>query len=482
MSLNFEDIVQRLSCGVVLLDKKGFFQYANGKALALLQAEGGKLTPESWESCLTEDSKMLLKRLLDLMPDGGGKDKRFSLSFVKQELSSLETRLSSVGEGTFMLEFYSPNGKDDLGADLRKSEECVDEFFSQSPDALLILDKQGEILKAGKVVVNLFGYRQEELTGLRLGRLVVDLPTFAELLSTQSFRAPLPGKTGSKGLECRCLKKNGETFPAWLRVAELQESGRYLVILRDLSETKVSLERLRRFEAALERANHDMEEFAYVSSHDLQEPLRKIRIFGERISSHSGNLLDAKSSDYLRRMLSASGRMQDLINALLSFSRVSARSASLEVVDLNKVLEHVVSDLEIPIEGQSAEVEVGELPFVEGIPSMLRQLFQNLLANAIKFRKTDERPRVEVFVSKNSEEEKDQVEICVRDNGIGFDPAYANKVFQIFQRLEGNRFEGSGVGLAICKKIASIHGGEIKAESKEGVGTTITVTLSVKQV
>src|SRR5690606_8782417 len=192
--------------------------------------------------------------------------------------------------------------------------------------------------------------------------------------------------------------------------------------------------------------------------------------------------------DYVDRMLNAASRMQNLINDLLSFSRVTNQTKPFVKVDLDQVLSEVVSDLEVAIEQSAAEIIRSPLPIIEGEPTQIRQLFQNLISNAIKFRKDNENPIINIY-AKNLQRQAhltgtpgDEVtEIYFEDNGIGFDEKYLDKIFQIFQRLEGQKFQGSGVGLAICRKIAIRHGGDITARSQPGVGTRFIVTLALKQ-
>jgi len=260
-------------------------------------------------------------------------------------------------------------------------------------------------------------------------------------------------------------------------------------VVHDISEQKKSEEQLRRYAAELERSNSELQDFAYVSSHDLQEPLRKIQAFGTRLKSGEYDKISDKGKDYIDRMLNAASRMQRLINALLDFSRVTTKAKPFTEVNLNQVLQDVISDIEIAIESNHATINFSDLPTIEGDEVQMRQLFQNLIGNAIKFKKEDIPPTVTVkskVITDNphmvSEPGDQFVEITFSDNGIGFDQKYGEKIFNIFQRLEGMKYEGSGVGLAICKKIVTRHGGSIRAQSIEGKGSDFIVLLSLKQL
>lgn len=225
----------------------------------------------------------------------------------------------------------------------------------------------------------------------------------------------------------------------------------------------------------LARSNCELEQFAYVASHDLQEPLRKIIAFSERLKESDLQMLDKTSRDYFERMRSAGLRMKNLIEDLLHFSRVSSAPRSFENVDLEKILKEVMQDLEMRLSETGAQVEIGKLPTVKANKSQMRQLFQNLLSNAIKFSKKTDAPRIEV---RSGEAREGFAEILVRDNGIGFDEKYLDRIFKPFQRLNvSSAYEGTGIGLAICQKIAQSHGGNITARSSPGVGATFIVTL-----
>jgi light-regulated signal transduction histidine kinase (bacteriophytochrome) len=240
--------------------------------------------------------------------------------------------------------------------------------------------------------------------------------------------------------------------------------------------------------AQLERSNRELQDFAYVASHDLQEPLRKIVVFGERLKEQSAEKLDAESHDYLERMQKAASRMQTLINDLLTFSRVTTKAQPLAQVDLAEVAREVVTDLEGRIELVKGRVEVGTLPLIDAEPLQMRQLFQNLIGNALKFRRPDTPPVVKVaaqIITGPSPDGGTAVarklcQLTVSDNGIGFDEKYLDRIFNVFQRLHSrNEYEGTGMGLAIARKIVLFHRGDITAKSKPGEGTTFIVTVPV---
>jgi ligand-binding sensor domain-containing protein/signal transduction histidine kinase len=227
--------------------------------------------------------------------------------------------------------------------------------------------------------------------------------------------------------------------------------------------------------ARLEASNRELEYFAYIASHDLQEPLRKIRAFSDRIAKHYAERLDEQGQDYLSRMGSAAARMQGLIDALLGLSRVTTSRKPMQQVKLNALLDEVLGDLEVRIHATGGTVEVDTLPDISGDPVQIRQLFQNLIGNALKFHRPGTPPHVTVTAEPVGAE---TLRIRVADNGVGFDTKDAERVFLPFQRLHGrSEYEGTGIGLTICQKIVDRHGGTIRADSEPGRGTQFSFTL-----
>jgi PAS domain S-box-containing protein len=260
---------------------------------------------------------------------------------------------------------------------------------------------------------------------------------------------------------------------------------------RDITRIREYEESLKKKIAELDRSNKELEEFAYIASHDLQEPLRKITAFSERLKEKAITELSPDSSVYLDRMLVGAANMRLLIDNLLEFSRTSRHSHPFTRVDLAESIKEVESDLELKIEETNAQIFSENMPVIEAIPSQIRQLFTNLLVNSIKFRQKEIPIRISIHSERLSAEDKEKEDleraqeyfkIEVKDNGIGFEQEYSNRIFQIFQRLHGkSEYPGSGIGLAICKKIADNHHGKIFAVSEINQGATFTIILPETQ-
>ena len=245
---------------------------------------------------------------------------------------------------------------------------------------------------------------------------------------------------------------------------------------RELAESHAKLESRN---TELSRSNRDLMEFASVASHDLQEPLRKVQAFGDRLSDKYLDQLDERGQDYIRRMQHSAMRMRKLIEDLLTFSRVQSKAQPFAKVNLNKILQTTISDFELRLDESDGRIECAELPVIDADPSQMQQLFQNLIGNAIKYARQGIPPHIQV----SSQCDAEQVHITVKDNGIGFEAHHAERIFGIFQRLHGrDAYEGTGVGLAICQRIVERHVGEISCTSEVDTGSTFKVSLPCEQV
>ncbi|MFD2512491.1 PAS domain S-box protein [Pontibacter locisalis] len=372
---------------------------------------------------------------------------------------------------------------------LRESENKINSIIQGAVDGIITINTRGIIEMVNPAAAKQFGYEADELLGKSINILMPEPDRSLHDSYMHHYHVTGEKRIIGIGREVTGMRKDGSIFPFYLSISEVMLSDRkvYTGFVHDITKQKLTEERLRRYTAELERSNRELQDFAYVSSHDLQEPLRKIQAFGDRLKIKEYENLSDQGKDYVDRMLNAASRMQNLINDLLNFSRVTTKATPFVKVELDNILDEVISDLEVSIERTNTEIIRSPLPVIEAEPTQMRQLFQNLLSNAIKFRKENESPIINIY-AKNLQRQAhltatpgDEVtEIYVEDNGIGFDEKYLDRIFNIFQRLEGQKYEGSGIGLAVCRKIAIRHGGDITARSQPGVGTRFIITLALK--
>ena len=277
-------------------------------------------------------------------------------------------------------------------------------------------------------------------------------------------------------------EKNGELF--WIAQSispVLDENGEishFVGVSMDMTQRKKDAEQLKSYAIELQRNNKELEDFAFIASHDLQEPLRKITTFGDRLIEKTVDL-DEHSRDYIERMGKSARRMKRFIEDLLLYSKVTTKQKPFELVDLEKKVKTVCEEMDHIIHSTHAVVNISSLPTIEGDNKQIHQLIVNLIFNSFKYKSEGKPPIINIFGKKK---ENNYWEISIQDNGIGFDEKYADRIFKPFQRLHGrSKYEGSGLGLTICKKIVERHNGTISALSKPGVGTTFILTLPEKQ-
>jgi light-regulated signal transduction histidine kinase (bacteriophytochrome) len=268
------------------------------------------------------------------------------------------------------------------------------------------------------------------------------------------------------------------------------EEGRLVKVVgttRDITDLRTYQLGLEAKIQELNRSNKELEEFAYIASHDLQEPLRKFNTFGERLQMKYSDVLDKDGNFYLGRMMAAAQVMRDLIDNLLEYSRISGMNHEFVKVPLQQAVDNVISNLELQVEEAGAIIKVGNLPAIDAIPSQMEQLFNNLISNAVKFSNNQEHPLIEISAEKASAEEllqwpllgnRQVWKLLVKDNGIGFEQEDAIRIFQIFQRLHGKaEYKGSGIGLSICKRILEVHNGVIYAQGEPGKGASFVALI-----
>jgi PAS domain S-box-containing protein len=354
-------------------------------------------------------------------------------------------------------------------AQRKMAEERLRLVVEASPSGILMVDSDQRITLANRRIEGLFGHAREELIGQPLTMLVPAASRQAHTGLVRDFLVDPRDRAMGAGRDLQAQRKDGSEFSVEVGLTQIATAeGRFtLAAVTDVTDRK-------RNEDELRRSNAELEQFAYVASHDLQEPLRMVANYTELLAKRYQDQLDDKAQKYIYYASDGARRMQRLVSDLLSFSRVGSQGQPLVPTSSQQTLLAVLGTLQRVVRESGAQVEFDDLPMVMADETQLRQLFQNLVTNAIKFR-GETPPRIFVKAIAAGR----QWQFSVSDNGIGLEMRFAERIFQMFQRLhEIGRFEGSGIGLAIAKRIVERHGGHIWVESEPGVGTTIHFTLA----
>ncbi|MEE9212177.1 MAG: PAS domain S-box protein [Phycisphaeraceae bacterium] len=376
---------------------------------------------------------------------------------------------------------------------LRDSEQRYRTLVEHAPEAVVVLNADtGHFVDANDNAVQLYGV--DRATLLKTGPIELSPPVQpdgrpSDELAQEMIQSALSGETPV--FEWTQRNAAGEEVPCEVRLVRLPAAGRNLVrgSVTDIRDRKRAEAALKQANAELQQKNRELEDFASIAAHDLKEPLHKIRAFGDRLHAYVGDKLDDHARDQLHRMIDASQRMHHLIDDLLMYARITTTPKPFEPVDLGRIAREVACDLEARIQQSGGRVEVGCLPTIGADPTQIRQLLQNLIANALKFHRPQVSPIVRVNATLMQERHGPAApgpsagqlcHITVEDNGIGFDEKYRDRIFGVFQRLHGRGvYDGTGMGLAVCRRIVERHSGTIEAKSTPGQGATFTVTLPV---
>jgi PAS domain S-box-containing protein len=494
-----KSIIESSAEGIVIANKEGAILLANPQSERLFGYAPGELLNRKIEDLIPDRfrrSHQAHRERYAAQPKPRSMGQGLGLFAIRKDGTEfpIEVSLSHAsvqGEVYFIAFIINITERKLQEQKLLKSEERLRYFVEHTPVAVAMTDKHFRYLLVSTTWLRDYGRGHEQLIGLQ--HLEV-FPDFQEDW-LKHYQEALKGKV------YRCeedVVQRADGSKDWLRWEvhpwrdEAGEIGGLVIFVEDITKRKIaenalrqSRAKLKKYTAELERSNKELENFAYISSHDLQEPLRKIQAFGDRLRTTEYASLSERGRDYVDRMFNSAARMQTLINDLLAFSRLSTKQVNLGKIDLNQTVREVLSDLELVIEQTKAIISLDPLPTVEADATQMRQLFQNLITNAMKFTKNGVTPEVnikcQVYRESVNEQEEEFAEISVSDNGIGFEERFIDRIFNIFQRLEGQKYPGSGIGLAVCKKIAQRHGGDITAKSKPGEGATFIVKLPLKQ-
>jgi len=483
----YRSLVESLPQNILHKDLEGRFTFANRKCCELIGKPLEEIVGKTDFDLFPAD--LAVKHL---------EDDRKVLKW-RETLETVEEHLTERGERLYLQAIKTPiytAGKQISGIQyvswdvtghragleaLRESEERFRQLFEEAPVACHEIDKEGIVRRVNRAECALLGFEYSEIIGRPVWNFVAG---DERIRSQEAVRKKLSGEQPLVVFSRDYSRRDGTRLTLEIHEKLIRDASGSAIGIRssllDITERLQAQQKLARQAQELARSNAELEQFAYVASHDLQEPLRKVQAFGDRLKTKCGDALGEQGLDYLARMQNAAGRMQVLINDLLTLSRIRTKPQPLTPVNLNAVARAVVSDLEARIEQLGATVEIGDLPTFRADAVQISQLLQNLIGNALKFHRPGEPPVVKV-TSTVTRAEKRCCIIAVEDNGIGFEEKYLGKIFQVFQRLHArNEYEGTGIGLAVCRQIAERHGGSITACSEPGKGAKFIVTLALE--
>jgi two-component system, LuxR family, sensor kinase FixL len=378
---------------------------------------------------------------------------------------------------------------------LRQSESDLRQLLIYAPDAVIVIDKNGIIQFWNPKAESVFGWSISEALGQTLTNTIIP-PQHRNAHEAGMKRLLTTGEAHvlNKTIEITALNKKGEEFYVSLTISTTRQKDQiaFIAFIRDITVQKQNEWELETKRKELETSNHQLEQFAHVASHDMKEPIRKIKMFTERSLYEFEGTLSAKANQYLEKIYSAANRLSNMVDGVLMYSTLTKSDEVFELLDLNQILNNIESDLELLITEKKATINYTALPAFEGVPFLIYQLFYNLINNSLKFAKKDMPAIIEIsgtVIEETGEtapslnKGTSHVEIIVKDNGIGFLQEFSEKIFQTFARLNSkDKYEGTGLGLALCKNIVMRHKGSIMAIGEEEVGASFKIILPQKQL
>ncbi len=371
--------------------------------------------------------------------------------------------------------------------------EDLQQILINAPDAIIVIDQESRILFWNPKAEAIFGWRADEVLLQQLSSTIIPAQyREAHENGMKRFLATGEARVLNKTIEITALHKDGREFYVALTISQTLQDAKtsFIAFIRDITEQKKNQQELERKTLALEQSNANLEAFAYASSHDLKEPVRKILTFSDRLKEHLKDKLEEQDIYFFSRIENAAQRMRALIDNLLTYSNANSNTTSLEAVDLNEVVTTILEDLELHTQEKRANITIDLLPVIKGHQRQLHQLFHNLIGNALKYSKDGVAPQIQISYQLASGNDVPSIAksdaqlyhlIQVKDNGIGFNPEDAERIFKIFTRLHGNvGYSGTGVGLSIARKVVENHKGRLWAEGKDQEGATFNVLLPRK--
>ena len=473
--ITFQLMVDAAPNALILINSESKIAYANTRAINLFDYEKSELIGQNAGILIPERLRIRHPEFVNSFfktPKARAVGARRELYAVKKNGTEFPVEIGlnplETSDGMMVLAAII-----DI-TDRKKTENQFRLIVESAPNAMVLVNKDGIITLINQQTEKLFEYKRSELVGQKVEILIPNRFKNTHQTLRSSFYADLQARAMGAGRDLFAAKKDGSEIQVEIGLSpiETEEGTMVLASIIDISERKMKEAAIKK-QIELEVKNKELEQFVYIASHDLREPLRTVSNYVKVIEEDYTDKLDENAGRYFSSMNKAVIRMDTLITSLLEYSRLGNKK-TLVNVNIKKVIDDVLADLSSMLTSTKAQIHIGEMPTLKVYETEMRQLFQNLITNAVKFRKKDVPPVIHI----TSERSGGKWKFSVRDNGIGINEKYFDRIFHIFQRLNSREeFEGSGIGLANCKKIVELHGGEIWVESTYGAGSTFYFTI-----
>ena len=490
---NFKSLFDNAHDLIHIIKPDGKILYVNNAWLEKLEYSLEELEDKSIYALVHEKSRLLYRQYRDNILNNGNPNQEVTITLCSKNnkeiivqgfvSAQIEGGKTLYTRGIFRDITIQSQYEDRLTLftnQMMEREENLQLIINNAPDAVIVINEDSFITLWNPKAEQIFGWSAEEVMGQSLsGFIVPERFREAHHKGLRRYIATGEAHVLNKTIELSAINKSGKEFYISLTISATNQGGKkaFVSFIRDISimkENEIELEKQRK---ELEQSARELEQYTWLTSHDLREPLRKVLTFSDMLLTREKDSLSNQVQTQIKKIQDSGQRMNNLIQAVLNYSSLTDNSILYEKTDLNKIIEEVITDLELNIQETRAVIHYSNLPAIEAVPFQMNQLFLNLIGNAIKYRNPFIEPKISIvhnFISDHT------VELSVSDNGSGFDMMNEDKIFKLFHRLENNKQSGTGIGLALCKKIVQNHKGRIWVKSTIGKGSTFFMQLPVK--
>lgn len=497
---NYKDLFDNANDLIQIVDLEGKVIYANKSWMNHLEYTLDEIQGQSIYSFINEDDRSDFFDYRNKIINGSLDDKEIVVRFNTKsgKIISLEGIISlrRKDANPFYTRGLFRNITARLAneAQLKEREYNLHQLLLNAPDAVIVIDKESKIIFWNPQAENIFGWTASEVANQPLSnKIIPEQHREAHDKGMKRYLATGEAHVLNQSIEITAINKAGDEFYVSLTISTTSQHGElsFIAFLRDIRKQKKNELELQKKTKELELSNQQLEQYAHVASHDMKEPIRKIRMFSNMLEHELGNDLTQQARKYFSIINIAAKRLNDMVEGVLNYATTNSIEAAFEKVDLNDIIKNICNDFELLIEERHAVITCNDLSAFPGVPFLIHQLFYNLIYNSLKFSKENLPPLIEITakeINRSSLQEQRMpataisfLEIKIKDNGIGFNQEHAIKIFKTFTRLNSrSKYDGTGLGLSLCKNIMERHHGYIKAEGEEGIGATFIMLFPLE--